>query len=207
MSLKLIHFPQTRSLRILWLIEELKLDVDVETRPFDRASLKTDDYLKLNPLGKTPVFFDGEKRFVESIAIIQYLSEKYADGKLSRRQSASDFGEFLQWLHFGEAGMGPYVGMLAAHTVLLPEEKRIPEIEQWAEGETLNCLNFLESELPDDGYLLNEFSLADISVGYILFLLKITGNGRLFGPKTNNYFNKIRSRDGWIVASGIEPNM
>ena len=82
MSLKFIHFPMTRSLRVAWAADELGLDVDIETRVFDRAKLKEPEYLALNPLGKTPVFFDGDKRMIESVAIIEYLSNKYAGGKL-----------------------------------------------------------------------------------------------------------------------------
>ena len=56
MSLKLIHFPHARSLRVVWALKELGLDADIETRVFDRPSLKQPEYLALHPLGKTPVF-------------------------------------------------------------------------------------------------------------------------------------------------------
>ncbi|MEL7488999.1 MAG: glutathione S-transferase family protein, partial [Pseudomonadota bacterium] len=173
----------TRSLRVVWALNELGIDAEIETRVFDRPSLKSPEYLALNPLGKTPVFFDGDKRMVESTAIIQYLSEKYADGRLSRKPSDPDFGALLQWLHFGEAGMGGYVNMLIAHSALLPEDQRNPEIKEWAAGETANCLNFLEMSLEGRDYLLGEFSIADISIGYALFLIKITRNGKLFGDR------------------------
>jgi len=181
MSLKLIHFPKSRSLRILWALEELGVKADVETREFDRPSLKSTEYLALNPLGKTPVFFDGDQRMVESTAIMQYISDKYADGRLSRTSSDPDYSDYLQWLHFGEGGMGGYVNMLIGQTVLLPEERRIPAMKVWSEGETKNCLNFIEQSLDQDGYLLGEFSLADISVGYSLFLLKVTRNAAMLG--------------------------
>lgn len=84
MTLKLIHFPMTRSLRVAWAICELGIDAEIETRPFDRARLKEPEYLALNPLGKTPVFFDGDRRMIESVAIIEYLAQTYAKGALSR---------------------------------------------------------------------------------------------------------------------------
>ncbi len=205
MSLKLIHFPMTRSLRVAWAGYELGLDLEIETRVFDRAILKEPEYLKLNPLGKTPVFFDGDKRMVESVAIIEYLSNKYANGALSRNASHADYGDYLQWMEFGEAGMGGYVGQLLGHSMLLPEEFRIESMRLWAEGEMKTCLNFLESNLDADGYLLDEFSLADISVGYILFLVKVSRNGKLMGEKTAAYFARLCERDGWKRASALKP--
>ncbi|WP_428407260.1 glutathione S-transferase family protein [Hyphococcus sp.] len=205
MPLKLIHFPMTRSLRVAWAAAELGLDLEIETRVFDRAKLKEPDYLKLNPLGKTPVFFDGDKRMIESVAIIEYLANKYAGGKLSRNASHADYADYLQWMEFGEAGMGGYVGQLLGHSMLLPEEFRIESMRLWAEGEMKNCLAFLESSLGDEGYLLDEFSLADISVGYILFLVKISRNGALMGEKTAAYFARLTERDAWKRASALKP--
>lgn len=205
MAMKLIHFPHARSLRVVWALKELGLEAEIETRVFDRPKLKEPEYLALNPLGKTPVFFDGETRIVESIAIIEYLANKYADGRLTRAPQDDDYAAYLQWLHFGEAGMGGYVNMLIAQTALLPEDQRIPVMKAWAEKETKNCLNFIEQNLGEDGYLLGEFSLADIAVGYPLFLIKITQNGHLLGEKTSAYFNHLRARDGWTAAGEHQP--
>ena len=205
MSLKLIHFPMTRSLRVVWALNELGLDAEIETRPFDRPKLKDPEYLKLNPLGKTPVFFDGDKRMVESVAIIEYLANRYADGKLSRRPEDSDYADYVQWMQFGEAGMGGYVSMLLGHTMLLPEGQRIEAMKIWSVHETQNSLNFIESEIGDKDYLLGDFSLCDISVGYLLFLLKISRNGNLLGEKTSSYFNRIKERDAWKRASALQP--
>ena len=205
MALRLIHFPNTRSLRVLWAIEELGLEADVETRVFDRPSLKEPEYLALNPLGKTPVFFDGDQRLIESTAIIQYIADVHGGGRLSRNPADPDYGAFLQWFHFGEAGMGGYVNMLIAHTALLPEADRDPNMKAWAVAETQNCLNFIEASLEDDGYLLGEFSLADIAVGYLLFLIKITRNGKLMGEKTASYFKRLTARDAWKKASAAAP--
>ncbi len=206
MAFKLIHFPMTRSLRVAWALYELGLEAEIETRPFDRAALKKPEYRALNPLGKTPVFFDDGKRMIESVAIIEYLANKYAGGKLSRKVQDTDYGDYLQWMEFGEAGMGGYVGQLIGHTVLLPEEFRIEAMKIWAVNETKNCLDFVEQSLGEDGYLLKEFSLADISLGYILFLIKVTRNGNLFGEKTNAYLNRLMQRDGWLRAAALKPD-
>jgi len=195
----------TRSLRVLWGAKELGVDIEVDARTFDRAKLKEPDYLALNPMGKTPVFFDGDKRMIESVAIIEYLSNKYAGGALSRNASHTDYGDYLQWMEFGEAGMGGYVGQLLGHTILLPEPMRIEAMRLWATNEVQNCCKFIESEIGDRDYLLGEFSLADVSVGYMLFLVKLTRNAKLMGPKTAAYFERLTARDAWKEASAVKP--
>lgn len=202
MTLKLIHHTQSRSLRVVWTLYELGVEAEIVSQPMNHAALKEPEYKKLNPLGKTPVFFDGEERLVESTAIMEYVANKYAGGKLTRGPQDRDYGKYLQWLHFGEGGMGPYVGMLVGQTVILPEEQRIPAMKAWAEKECANTLAFLEDGLNGD-WLLDEFSLADISVGYMLFLLKITRNAGGFGDKTKAYFDRLRNRDAFRRASTL----
>lgn len=205
MTLKLIHFPQSRSLRVVWALEELGVEAEIETCLLDRQYLKSPEYKTLNPLGKTPVFFDGDHRIVESIAIIEYIANKYADGRLTRKADDDDFGAYLQWLNFGEAGMGGYVNMLIAQTALLPEDQRIPAMKVWAVKETENCLSFIEQSLGDNDYLLQDFSLADISVVYLLFLIKITRNGDMLGEKTNAYFKRATARVAWKKSCALAP--
>ena len=191
-------------MRVLWLLEELgDVPFELETRPLSHAYFKSEEYRALNPLGKVPVMFDGDERMVESVAMLEYISNKYADGRLSRKPEDKDYGRYLQWLHFGEAGMGGYVNMLVAQTALLPEEQRIPAMKKWAVHEVKKFLGFLEDGLGEDGYLLDEFSLADIAVGYPLFLIKITRNGELLQPKTASYFNRLRERDPWKRACAV----
>ncbi len=205
MTLRLIHFPQSRSLRVVWALEELGIGAEIETRNLDRRYLKSADYKSLNPLSKVPVFFDGDVRIIESTAIIEYIAKKYADGRLTRGAEDDDFGAYLQWLHFGEAGMGGYVNMLIAQTALLPEDQRIPAMKVWAVRETENCLSFVEESLVDNSYLLGEFSLADISLVYLLFLIKITRNGHMLGEKTNAYFKRATERQAWKTSCALAP--
>ena len=205
MSLKLIHFPLTRSLRVAWAVFELGLDVEIETRPYDHAKLKEPEYLALHPLGKTPVLFDDGKRIIESIAIIEYLSKKYANGALSRNPQNADYADYLMWMEFGEAGMGGYAGQLIGHVVLLPEAQRSETMRAWAENELANCFRLLEDNLQGKDYLLGEFSLADISVGYILFLTKLARHGHMMGPNVAGYFHRLTERDAWKQANALKP--
>jgi glutathione S-transferase len=196
------HAPPTRSVRIIWALEELGLPYETPPFKFDREYLRTPEWRALSPLGKVPVAFDGKERLIESVAIIHYLSEKYADGRLSRRPKDSDYGQFLQWLHFGEAGMGAYVGMLIGQTRVLPPEQRIEAMKQWAIAESKNACDFIEESLGDKPYLLGaDFSLADISVGYMLHLIRLSGERKsILGPRTMAYFDRLTERPAWRKA-------
>lgn len=203
MTIRVYHAAPTRSMRVVWALEELGLPYELPEFKFDRAYLKTPAWRAVSPAGKVPVVFDGDKRLVESVAIIHYLSEKYADGRLSRRPRDPDYGEFLQWLHFGEAGMGGYVGMLIGQTRVLPPEQRLEPMKQWAIMESKNVCGFIEESLADKPFLLGEeFSLADISVGYMLHLIRLSGEGKeIMGPRTFAYYGRLADRPGWKKAA------
>ena len=79
----LYHSPRTRSVRVLWLLEELGLPYELHTLAFSPDSLKGADYLKINPLGKVPTITDGALTMFESGAIVEYLLERYGDGRLA----------------------------------------------------------------------------------------------------------------------------
>ncbi len=201
MALTLYHMQHTRSLRILWLLEEMNLEYNLNK--VERADLQGEDYLSKSSLGKVPVFFDGDKRITESIAAIQYIADQHSGDQLTRKPNDPDYHTYLQLMEFGESGMGGYAGLLVGHTVLLPEKNRNPAVRDWAQGEIDKCLSFLEESVPDDEYLLGDFSLADISITYLLFLLKITKNSAGFGDNTNAYFKRVTQRSAWVKASSL----
>ncbi|NWG70487.1 MAG: glutathione S-transferase family protein [Parvularculaceae bacterium] len=203
MELKVYHCPPTRSVRIVWALEELGLPYETKRVALDREYFKTPEWRAISPTGKVPVFYDGDRALVESVAITHYLSEKYAGGRLSRRPTDADYGEFLQWIHYGEAGMGPYAGMLIGQTRLLPENQRIEAMKVWALGECKNACGFIENSLGDRPCILGaDFSLADISLGYMLHLIRLSGESKsIFGPKTAEYYRRLTGRPAWIKAT------
>lgn len=203
MTLKVYHAPPTRSIRVVWALEELGLPYQLEKVPFDRAYFKTPEWRAISPSGKIPVIHEDGQPMIESTAIIHYLSEKYAEGKLARRPADSDYGKFLQWLHFGEAGIGLYATMLIAQTRVLPKEQRIEAMKQWAIGECRNVCGVVEKGLEGGDYILGEeFSIADISLGYILFLIHLSGEAKdIFGLRTKLYLDRLMAREAWKKAA------
>lgn len=172
--MKLYHCARSRSVRVLWLLEELGLDYQLETMPFDPKALQGADYLELNPFGKVPVLVDGALTMSESVAIVQYILDRYADGRLQPDAGAPEFGKFLQWLHFGESTlMGP-VATVVQNSFGVPEDQRNMRAIERAQRSLEHYAGVLDKELAGRQYLMGEaFTAADIVVGYSFFAMKL----------------------------------
>jgi len=202
--MKLYHCAKTRSTRVLWLLEELGLDYDLEVMPFDPKALQQPDYLSLNPFGKVPALVDGPVSMFESIAIMQYILEHYANGRLEPDRKGPDYGVFLQWLVFGEATLMGQIAVIGQHTFLLPEGERNPAEVERARKTLATYAEILDEELSGKSYLAAEtFTAADISVGYALFLLHMfdvypAGNANL-----DAYYERLAARRAFQTATSL----
>src|SRR5213075_2654785 len=83
LMIALYHSPRTRSVRVLWLLEQLGIPYELRTMAFTPETLKGPEYAKVNPLGKVPSIQDGTLTMFESGAIVEYLVERYGDGRLA----------------------------------------------------------------------------------------------------------------------------
>ena len=114
--LTVYHVTGTRSVRILWLLNELGLPYETVAMPFDHHILHGEAYLSLNPLGKVPAIDDDGFLLTESGAITQYILAKYGQGRLEPvprpKAGTPCHGRFLQWLYFPEATMMPPLATL-----------------------------------------------------------------------------------------------
>lgn len=199
--IKLYHSPRTRSVRILWLLEELGTPYELVTLNFTPEELKSATYLKVNPVGKLPAIQDGELTMFESGAILEYILERYGKGHLAPPPGTPLRGTFLQWVHFAEATALPPVSDIVRHTLTLPEEQRIPAVALEASGRAASVLKALEQVLAGKTYLLGDrFSAADIMMGYSLALMKwfgILGEGY---PNLTGYMDRLEQRPAFQKA-------
>lgn len=103
------HLNNSRSHRILWLLEELGLDFEIEFyRRNPKTMLAPDELKKIHPLGKSPVVTDGDRVLAESGAIIEYLVEEHGDGRMRPEPGGDDFLRYRYWLHYAEgSAMSP----------------------------------------------------------------------------------------------------
>ena len=107
----LYHNPQTRSLRIRWLLEELSLEHTLKTVEFV-SPVDGQIFTQNTPTGRFPTLVDGEIVLCESGAIAQYLIERYGQGRLAPALDSPLRGQYLQWMHFPEGTLNPYINAI-----------------------------------------------------------------------------------------------
>jgi glutathione S-transferase len=195
----LYHAPLSRSLRVRWLLEELGLPYQLEKRSF--AELKTPAYLAIHPLGKVPAIRDGELVMFESGAIVQYLLERYGEGRLEPKPGSPERAAYLQWFHFAEAGVTPPVGLIVQHTRLRPEPERIPAVVEDATKLAKNALAVVDRGLAGRPWLASEFSAADVMMGYSVKLASLFGLVGDDVPQLRAYLARCEERPAFRRAA------
>lgn len=199
--MQLYHCFDARSFRALWALEEIGLEYELIVLPFPpRAAAK--QYLEINPLGTVPLLIDDTTRMTESAAICEYLARRYANDRLGMDENNPGFGEYLNWLHFGEATLTFPQTLILRYSKLEPDARKSPQVEddytRWFVGRLAQVERSLDG---GKEYLLGDrFTVADISVGYALLLaghLKLSKN---FGPLTATYWLRLQQRGGYKSA-------
>ncbi|MFA7638754.1 MAG: glutathione S-transferase family protein [Parvibaculum sp.] len=200
--LKIYHAKNTRSVRILWLCEELGIPYDLKTLAFSPDTLQSPEYLAVHPLGKVPAIEDEGEVMNESGAISQYLLEKHGNGRLEPKPGSAKRKRFLHWFHFAEATLMVPIGNIAQHTLIRPEDKRIPQVAAEAVESTKKMLAIVEANLEGLEYICgDEFTAADIMLGYALMLCSLFGLLTNEFPKVKAYYERISSRPAFAKAT------
>jgi glutathione S-transferase len=199
--LKLYHSPRTRSVRIYWLLEELGLPYELQVVEFTPPAGKT--FAQQTPFGKLPALRDGDLEMFESGAILEYLLERYGQGRLAPAPGTAERGPFFQWIHFAEATAFPPLGNMAWHTMFRRDADTMPnamaDYRTWAVG----ALDVLEHALAGKSYLLHaEFSGADIMMGYTVQVAKWFGMLGDAYPNLNAYLTRLQARPAFQKAFG-----
>lgn len=196
----LYHAPRSRSFRVRWLLEELGVEHEVVTMQFGPQGLGSADYRKVHPLGKVPVIHEEGLVMFESGAIVEYLLERYGEGRLQPAPGAPERPAYLQWLHYAEATLMPPLGDIAQHSFLRPEERRIPALVPDATARAHEVLGVVEEALEGRDHLAGAFSAADVMMGYGLMLAKLF---QLLGDATPGlaaYLERLEARPAWQRA-------
>jgi glutathione S-transferase len=198
------HCRDARSFRPLWALEELELTYDLKLLPFPPRFLAR-EYLDENPLGTIPLLVDGETRMTESSAMIEYLSMRHGDGRLSVRPEEPGYGAYLNGLLFGEATLTFPQTLVLRYSRLEPEERRQPQVAADYARWFLARLRGLESILEHSAFVAaDRFTGADISVAYALLLaqsLRLDGD---FPPAVADYWTRIRARSAFQRAQAAQ---
>jgi glutathione S-transferase len=162
--IRLHHTPGSRSLRILWLLEELGLECQIHSYSLTDGSLRAPEFLALSPAGRIPALeIDGAVIF-ESGAIVEYLTE--LTGQLAPAPRTPERAAFLSWLHFAETQANILQALNIHHIFLRPQSARSVPLMQLDTKRLAVTMKALERHLAGREWLLSEFSAADCMLAF-----------------------------------------
>ncbi len=196
----LYHCISARSFRVLWMLEELALPYELRMLDFPpRAHDKS--FLELNPRGTVPLFIDGQTRMTESAAICEYLAARHSSGMLNVGVNEPDFGDYLNYLHMGEATLTFPQTLVLRYSRFESADRLQPQVAEDYSKWFLSRLRTLEPHLATHEHLCSaRFTSADVSVGYALMLAELLGLDSKFTPAVAAYWVRLRSRPAFERA-------
>jgi glutathione S-transferase len=192
--MKIFHAPNSRSVRIVWLFEELGLPYELERFSLGAAEMRSADYRRVHPMGRVPALQDGDVTIHESGAIVQYVLAKYGNGRMVPEVGSPEFPAYLQWLHYAKGMLMPQVNVIVVETVFLPPEKRNPENLARAKKLLTRMLEPVDAALAGREYLAGAFSGADIMCGHACVVSAKLGADVSDKPNVAAYVQRLLAR-------------
>ena len=207
------HLNNSRSQRIVWLLEELGLNYEIKRYQRDPATMLAPASLRaVHPLGKSPVITDGELTLAESGAIIDYLIERYGDGCLAPAAGTPARLRYNYWLHYAEgSAMTPLLLKLVFDRIesapmpffVKPIAKGISAKvnSRFIEPQLKQHLDYLESEMgKSDWFAGNAFSGADIQLSFVLEAAAARAGLDASRPRLMGFLQRIHARPAYQRA-------
>lgn len=207
------HLNNSRSQRILWLLEELGLDYDIKRYQRDPATMLAPPALReVHPLGKSPVITDGDLTLAESGAIIEYLVERYGEGRLAPRPGTPERLRYIHWMHYAEgSAMPPLLLQLVFGRLdkgkmpffIRPVARAIKNRVKasFIEPRINQHLDYMEGELARHPWFAGaEFTAADIQMSFPVEAAAARGGLNRSRPKLMAFLERIHARPAYRRA-------
>ncbi len=208
-----ITWNNSRSQRILWLLEELGVEYDLKCYQRDRMTLFAPPELKaVHPLGKSPVLEDGDLVLAESGAIVEYLADRYGGGKLARPHGSPERARYIYWLHYAEgSAMPPLLMKLVFDRVVAapmpffarPVVRKIHQsvMNAFIGPQLILHLDYMDSQLATrDWFLDGEFSAADVQMSFPLETAVARAGLDQTRPRLINWLQRVHARPAYRRA-------
>lgn len=196
--IRLHHVPGSRSFRVLWLLEEMGLDHDIQTWSLTDGSLRSPEFRALSPAGRVPALEVDGQRIAESGAIVQYLCER--EGRLAPLPGEAERAAFLMWVHFAETQANILQELNVQHIFLRPPEARSPVLIALLTRRLAVTMKALEAHLAGRDFLLSAFSAADCMLGFNLDAVFRFVRAEGF-PGLSAYRDRMQARPAWRRAA------
>jgi glutathione S-transferase len=207
------HLEDSRSQRVLWLLEELGVEYEIELHKRDpRTMLGPDSLRQIHPLGKSPVVEDGERSIAESGAIIEYLVGQYGNGRLIPAEGSDERLAYTYWLHYAEGSLMPMMLLklifdrLAHPPMPLVMRPAAALIALGVKGKFItprlkDQLDFIEGELAKSTWFAGDkFTAADIQMSFPLEAAEARGAIGEDRPRIRQFVTRIHSRPAYKRA-------
>ena len=207
------HLNNSRSQRIIWLLEELGLEYDIKRYQRDAKTMLAPPSLrKVHPLGKSPVITDGDNTLAESGAIIEYLVDRYGGGRLIPPAGSPERLRYTYWLHFAEgSAMPPLLLKLVFDKIettpmpffAKPIAKGISGKvkSSFIDPQLTQILDYMEEELAKkDWFAGAEFSAVDIQMSFPLEAAAARGGLDKNRPRLMSFLKRIHARPAYQRA-------
>lgn len=194
--MRIYHDNRTRSLRVVWMAEELGLDYEIVPAEIGSVTL-----LEVNPSGTLPAFVDGSIVMSESMGIIEYLGHRYGPTPIVPKVEDADYPAYLQFLWLGEASLAAAMTVKIFNQVFAPAEQKGGWILEHTRAALPKRVDLVSRALDKTTYVAGDrFTAADISVYYALNLLEFVELGDLVTPRIEEYRLAMRERPAFVRA-------
>jgi len=207
------HLNNSRSQRVLWLLEELGLDYEVRKYARDPKTLLAPPALRaVHPLGKSPVIEDDGQTLAESGAIVEYLAERYGGGRLVPAAGTPERMRYRYWMHFAEGSMMPplLLKLVFDRIETAPMPFFVRPIARAISGRAKagfilpnleRSLDYLEAELERHAWFAGpEFTAADIQMSYPVEAARVRGGLDAKRPRLMGFLERIHARPAYRRA-------
>jgi glutathione S-transferase len=189
------HLNDSRSQRILWLLEELGAPYEIKHYQRDATTrLAPSELTAVHPLGKSPVITDGEITIAESGAVVDYIQRKYAQGRLGPPLGEAKAEKYREWLHYAE-GSAMLPLMLNMYVARLGEAGA--PLHPRIQGEMANHLGYVEAALRGHDWLMgSDITAADIQMSFVGEVARAMGQMDKY-PNIKGWVERFQARPAY----------
>ena len=192
------HLDNSRSQRVLWLLEELGLPYEIEQHRRDPVTrLAPPELKRIHSLGKSPVIEEGGRVVAESGAIIEYILRHHGDGRLQPAPSSASYDEFVYWMHYAEGSAMPAL-IIRINVARVGEAATaaLPRLD----GEIALHLAYIDGRLEGRPYVLgDDFTAADIQLSFV-GELAAARFGIAEYPNVSSWMDRFQARPAYRAA-------
>ena len=210
--LTLHHLHHSRSQRVLWLLEELGVPYEVKAYARQPETMLAPPELRaVHALGKSPVITDGAATVAETGAIVEYLVDRYGQGRLRPAADTPEFLRYRYWLHFAEGSAQPqlllkfHVNRILGAATTPAEQATARQVLAYTNAATdanlRNNLDFMEAELARSPWFAgDEFSAADVIMSFPVEVSVERAGLDASRPRLWNFLERIHARPAYLRA-------